>query len=76
MQTEKHTVTIPLNDYNELLAAKDNSEAKSVLRHLGELERLGVIQEIDITKIPRAVQVVTNMVTGVNQMPYKIIFNY
>jgi hypothetical protein len=76
MQTEKHTVTIPLNDYNELLEAKENTETKSVLRHLGELERLGVIQEIDITKIPRAVQVVTNMVTGVNQMPYKIIFNY
>lgn len=72
METEKHTVTIPISDYNELIGFKEVLKNNPAAKHLELLYRKGLLSNLNLEKEP-----VDLMVTnGMSFQELLIRFNY
>lgn len=73
MDTSKHTITIPISDYNELIAKSLDEKNENIIKHLRLLGRKGILGEMNFEKPPAEIFITQTMDMSV---PIKIHFKY
>lgn len=74
MDSSKHTVTIPISDYNELLDAAEKAKSKDEIGnlHIAAMDKAGIeFPNIQIGLTPKMAQINNKMIG-----PPEIIFHY
>lgn len=77
MNTDEHTVTVPISDYNEMVEAYEELKdiLENVLIHQKWLKESGLDMKIDLTKVPVDCRFVNNHAMS-DTRGTSIIFQY